>query len=150
MEVMGMATKQGCSPEVSIRAQRTHLVPARLRPSLYERKGWYWYWTLIGNVRRGPAAELRALQIYLRARTPLWALPRWVLLRLIAFHLRSAPEGEPAEGIKKVILDSADCIIHDTTGYEDPVTVVNFVPRGGWIPGSRRIGDDDGGGSAGE
>jgi hypothetical protein len=44
-----------------IRSKRFRLVPGPVRRALYKRRGWYWYWTLVGNVRRGPAAELRGL-----------------------------------------------------------------------------------------
>ena len=82
-----------------IRGKRVRLVPRPLRVVLYKREGWYFYWTLVGNIKYGPAHELRSLRIYLRSNEPLWRPPRALLLGLIRLYLRSAPEVEPSPGL---------------------------------------------------
>ena len=129
-----------------IRGKRVRLVPRPLRVVLYKRKGWYFYWTLVGNVKNGPAHELRSLRIYLRSNEPLWRPARALLLGLIRLYLRSAPEVEPSPGLRAKLAEEkhADRLLHDTTGYEEEgLTEVTFFPRYRREPRQKRREIDD-------
>lgn len=116
LEVVGMATS-------GIR-----LVPKWIRPLLYKRQRFYWYWTLVRNARKGPAGELRTIRAHLRRTGDVRAPLRQALLLRIRWHLRNALDRPPRHLAERVTWDNSGWAIHDTTGYEDPVTEITFIP----------------------